>query len=130
MRGTRRPVLAPVLEHYEAPEGEEEEEEELTANSEFAQPTAGHCNNAAAKKCPMKSRILSKLRDGYVKLLSEVSWGGDFSGASSFYACPSATADHSDAFNARLRREKMARLQAARPEQQRTQQFRIIFTGA
>jgi len=132
MRGFRCPALAPVLEHNEAPEGEEGEEEELTANSEtagalaIAQPTAGHCN--AVKKGTTTLRILSKLRDGYVKLLNDVAWGADFSGASSFYGCPAGGADYSAAFYAQLQREereKQARLQAMGPGQQRTQQSRI-----
>ncbi len=132
MRGFRCPALAPVLEHYEAPE---EEEEELTANSATAgalaaQPT-GHCN--AVKKSTTKLRILSKLRDRYVKLLNDVAWGNDYSGASSFYGCPAGGADYSSAFHARLQREgreKQAKLQVMGQGQQRTQLSPMIFTGA
>lgn len=132
-RGFRCPALAPVLEHYEAPE-EEEELSLATPNSETAgaraQPT-DHGN--AVKKSATKLRILSKLRDGYVKLLNDVACGADYSGASSFYGCPAGGADYSAAFYARLQREareKQAKLQAMGQGQQRTQQSRMIFTGA
>lgn len=73
-RNVKRPnrcsALEPVLEHCELAS------RDTTARKE--------CTQAAQKGIPL--RILSKLRDGYVKLMNEMASGADLSGASSFYA--------------------------------------------
>ena len=66
-------MLEPVLEHCEAPS-------ERRSGHEGGREAQG-----GRRGKPM--RMLLKLRDGYVKLLNDISSGADLSGMSTFYGC-------------------------------------------
>lgn len=92
---TRCHALEPVLEHYE-----------LFPSEKIPCPNFA-CNDAAqAAKKGKPMRILSKLRDKYVKLMNEMASGADFSGVSSFYGCPGADYSVFTMANAKLRQEE------------------------
>lgn len=71
-RPKRCSALEPVLEHCEL------------ASVDDTNP-GQQCQAAQISQKGIPFRILSKLRDGYVKLMNEMAVGADLSGVSSFY---------------------------------------------
>jgi hypothetical protein len=73
---------------------------------------------------PMK--MLLKLRDGYVKLMNDLSTGADLAGVSSVYGCTGADYPAGAMANSRLAREEQEReimLQALEVQQAHSRQF-------
>lgn len=71
-RAKRCSVLEPVLEHCE-----------LAATT--TSKTNHSCPSQSNQKAGISLRILSKLRDCYVKLMNDVASGADLGGVSAFY---------------------------------------------
>ncbi|KAG0561235.1 hypothetical protein KC19_9G047700 [Ceratodon purpureus] len=74
-------ALEPVLEHCELADSNPQQ------CSQAAQ-------NVMSQKLNIPLRILSKLRDGYVKLMNEMASSADLSGASTFYGATGPGTDY------------------------------------
>jgi len=84
-------VLEPVLEHAELVICSNIKNSSSTGNGpapscETIVVQQQYCNRRKAGKPGL--RILSRLRDGYVKLMNDVAMGADLAGVSSFYGAP------------------------------------------
>lgn len=105
-------ALAPVVEHYEAPEGCED----VDLNDQLSRIE----RVCPVQKKPVKSsmRILSKLRDAYVKLMNDIASGADFTGVASFYGCPATDYSTFESTRPQLQeKETRVHAQLARPRQ-------------
>ncbi|KAG0560851.1 hypothetical protein KC19_9G018900 [Ceratodon purpureus] len=94
-------ALEPVLEHGEAPS------EKTSSACESAPKHA--CDDSQPEKRGKPMRMLMKLRDGYVKLMNDLSSGADLSGASSFYGCTGTDYPIGAMANSRLMKEDQER---------------------
>lgn len=112
--------LAPVVEHYEAPESEDLELHPcVDVTSTSSESRACH---DLQKKAKSSMRILSKLRDAYVKLMNDIASGADFTGVASFYGCPATDYSvfmvaKSSRPQAEIQGDKAEHLQLAHPRQ-------------
>lgn len=114
-RATRCRALAPVVEHYEAPEGCEDVDLDHPRIERVC---------PVQKKVKSSMRILSKLRDAYVKLMNDVASGADFTGVASFYGCPAT--DYSTFKSRPQEKETMTRVHAEHLQLARPRQFSYI----